>query len=219
MSMESPPQIAERLAAALLSDAETRETVLGDLAEEFQLVSAQRGRASADRWYWAQVCHSLGHFLIFSLRAEGIAGCLRFGANVLVALFSIALLFVFSFSAAGWIWAWAAGGEYVDGVLAFGRSLWVVYLWWTLTLIFTGLGAGYVLARSGGSTGVAAAISVGIAFIPLGALSLATDRGTYAWLEASLSGLVLPAMVCGALLCFRIRGLPTCSDSQGDDVF
>jgi putative ABC transport system permease protein len=49
-----PPITAERLLRATVRDADWRESITGDLREEFATVARARGTASARRWYWRQ---------------------------------------------------------------------------------------------------------------------------------------------------------------------
>ena len=51
----APPRLAERLLAATVSDERWRESILGDLREEFAVTARTRGAGSARRWYWSQV--------------------------------------------------------------------------------------------------------------------------------------------------------------------
>lgn len=201
MSWKRPPRAAELLATALLPDAAQREAMLGDLAEEYQLIGSQQNVRAGNRWYWSQVTRSIVPLMILAVRAEGAAGWLRFIANVAAGLIAIWILIPLSFATAGWLAAFATGGEYIDGLLAFGQSPFVVYSWWTFTCIITGIGAGYTMARVGGLSGVASAITLGLICVPLSAITLAVDGGgVRVWYEVALSAMILPAIVCGTLL-------------------
>src|SRR4029079_11230800 len=48
----SPPTLAERLVAATVGDASWRDSILGDLREEFRLMAQRHGSRAARRWYW-----------------------------------------------------------------------------------------------------------------------------------------------------------------------
>lgn len=61
--MTTPPRAAERLLALTVRDPEWRDGILGDLAEEFQVVRQRRGGAAARRWYWAQALGLTAHRL------------------------------------------------------------------------------------------------------------------------------------------------------------
>jgi putative ABC transport system permease protein len=50
--MIRPPRLAERLLASVLRDAEWRDSILGDLREEFVSLHRRAGRGPAHRWYW-----------------------------------------------------------------------------------------------------------------------------------------------------------------------
>jgi putative ABC transport system permease protein len=59
-----PPRLAERLLGASVPDHEWRDSILGDLREEYARTHRQRGNGFARRWYWAQA---------FSIGARGLA--------------------------------------------------------------------------------------------------------------------------------------------------
>lgn len=197
ISWHRPPGAAEALATIFLPDAAQREAVLGDLAEEYQLVASRAGVPVARRWYWSQVGRSIVPLAIMGVRADG----LRFVANVIAGLIAIMTLVPLSFMAASWLAALASGGEYIDGVLALGLYPYAVYSWWGLTGVVAGLGTGYTLARVGGPSGNTAAIALGIVCITLSAFTLAADSaGAPVWYEVVLSAVILPAIVCGIML-------------------
>ncbi len=58
MTADRPPRVAERLVACTLA-AEDRESVLGDLAEEFRQRARDLNPAAARRWYWRQCRRSI----------------------------------------------------------------------------------------------------------------------------------------------------------------
>jgi putative ABC transport system permease protein len=51
-----PPRLAERLLAAAIRDADWRDSIVGDLREEFAAIRQRVGDAAARRWYWRQAC-------------------------------------------------------------------------------------------------------------------------------------------------------------------
>ena len=56
LSPGRPPRLAERLLAAAIRDADWRDSIVGDLREEFAARCQQVGVAAARRWYWRQAC-------------------------------------------------------------------------------------------------------------------------------------------------------------------
>ena len=54
LPVAAPPPLAERLLAASIRDREWRESIVGDLREEFASVKHQLGVGRARRWYWRQ---------------------------------------------------------------------------------------------------------------------------------------------------------------------
>jgi putative ABC transport system permease protein len=53
-----PPRLAEWVLVRLLDD-ESRESVAGDLAEEYRRLVRRAGRGAASRWYWRAVGRSI----------------------------------------------------------------------------------------------------------------------------------------------------------------
>jgi putative ABC transport system permease protein len=51
-----PPRLAERLLAAVIRDPEWRDSIVGDLREEFAGLQDRAGLTAARRWYWRQAC-------------------------------------------------------------------------------------------------------------------------------------------------------------------
>jgi putative ABC transport system permease protein len=62
-----PPRLAERLLALTIRDDEWRDSILGDLAEEFAALSTRLPAASARRWYWRQALNIATHRLSRSI--------------------------------------------------------------------------------------------------------------------------------------------------------
>ena len=57
----APPRLAEKLLAAALRHSEYRESVLGDLHEEYVARVAERGRRRPRAWYWREAMR-LAHY-------------------------------------------------------------------------------------------------------------------------------------------------------------
>ncbi len=62
-----PPPVAVGL-ISLFALGEEGESILGDLLEEFSLLSARSGEASARRWYWRQTIKTLPRLASFGIR-------------------------------------------------------------------------------------------------------------------------------------------------------
>jgi len=50
----NPPALAERVLALSVPDEAWRDSILGDLREEFRVMLDTRGKGPARRWYWRQ---------------------------------------------------------------------------------------------------------------------------------------------------------------------
>jgi putative ABC transport system permease protein len=64
----TPPRLAERLLAAAIRDCEWRDSIVGDLREEFAGLRQQIGDVRARRWYWRQAC-AIGSRAVLPRRA------------------------------------------------------------------------------------------------------------------------------------------------------
>lgn len=64
-----PPTIAFWL-ISLFASAETGESIIGDLHEEFSLIAAQAGASSARNWYWRQTIKTVPRLAGFGFRAS-----------------------------------------------------------------------------------------------------------------------------------------------------
>ena len=72
MRRRGPPALARALLEACLAHDSDRESILGDLEEEYEsFIAPTRAERSARRWYWNQVACSLGPVLIQSLAKSG----------------------------------------------------------------------------------------------------------------------------------------------------
>lgn len=58
-----PPRLAERLLSITIRDAGWRDSILGDLAEEFAAISERLPSPAARRWYWRNAVSIAGHRL------------------------------------------------------------------------------------------------------------------------------------------------------------
>jgi len=64
-----PPRLAERVLSLLVPDSEWRDSIVGDLREEFAELSTRQGRRIARRWYWRQALAIGGRTLMSQLGA------------------------------------------------------------------------------------------------------------------------------------------------------
>jgi len=67
-SLEPHPPVLGNSLLAIFLDNKHRETLLGDLEEEFLEIAAKHGLNTAKGWYWWQVLRSIGPLLGFGIR-------------------------------------------------------------------------------------------------------------------------------------------------------
>jgi hypothetical protein len=90
MNSPAPPRLATWLLGVFLPATE-RETIPGDLAEEFAFIVQGDGNARANRWYWRQTVTSVAPMLRSNIRR---GGWLKTAGSVVVAYIVVALLVV-----------------------------------------------------------------------------------------------------------------------------
>jgi hypothetical protein len=87
--MTNPPRVAEALLSSLGADPTYRDSVLGDLAEEFEGRTVRDGVTAARWWYYSEALRSAPHLVrSFGARATG-RDARRVGRAALVALFGL----------------------------------------------------------------------------------------------------------------------------------
>jgi hypothetical protein len=81
----TPPRAAERLLEALGAEAEFRDALLGDLAEEHAIRAAYDGERAAGRWYRREALRVAPHLVRDGARRLGWRGVRRLAGVVLTA--------------------------------------------------------------------------------------------------------------------------------------
>ena len=181
----APPALAEALVAALLADAHVREAVLGDLAEDYQLLAGE-SPARAARWYWSQLVRSAIPFALMSVIGTGWRGWMRLGWAILAGYACLAMLVVLTNLLVQGLLPYRPGDFAMPAAsLAFG--------------VGCAIAAGYVPPRIRPPAPIAPACALGIAAALLSAGSLAAGGdGSPLWYQIGLMAVVLPAVVAGA---------------------
>jgi hypothetical protein len=189
-----PPLLAELILAELAGDRDTRDAVLGDLAEEYHSRCAEAGPSAAARWYWAAALASAPPLAGTALRRAGLAAWARGIAAVLAGLAALIGLFLVAdigvrrlIEAAGM--ARDEGGAMVVS-LAVGAACAVA--------------AGWVAAAVGRRAPFASAASLGTVFLILNVTALARGAAQgprWYWLAFGLTA--CSGAVAGGLLRLR----------------
>ncbi|HVE77551.1 MAG TPA: permease prefix domain 2-containing transporter [Gemmatimonadaceae bacterium] len=196
--MTAPPPIAELVLTGFVADRDTRDAVLGDLAEEHAVRCAESGAAAAARWYWRQTIASLPPLAGASLRRARAGGWARVAIAVVAGYAALVVLGL----------AGDAGlGRLTSRVGAPADE------WWRLmaSLALGGAGAvsgGWVAAAVGRRAPLASAAALGAACVAINLTALfagASSGPLWYWL--SFGVYVLPGTVAGGLLRLRqLRG-------------
>ncbi len=70
--MPAPPRLAERLLSLAIRDTSWRDGIVGDLSEEFSIMSKDLGESQARRWYWREALSVAAHRLTRRLGRDGL---------------------------------------------------------------------------------------------------------------------------------------------------
>jgi hypothetical protein len=181
----APPRPAERLLEALGAEAEFRDGLLGDLAEEHAIRAAWDGARAADRWYRREALRVAPHLLRDAARRLGWRDLRRF-ARVALTSYLFANLVHITFAGAA-----IRGVELLNGRLHMVRGSPPLEFSWAhpirgaatlaLLLTFTALApvlSGFIAASMEDDAPVYPALALGAA--QLGLLLVQTAVGFYA---------------------------------------
>jgi hypothetical protein len=189
-----PPPNAELFAAALISDPELRDAVLGDLAEDHRQVARTHSESAANRWYWSQLIRSTIPFSLLAINRGGMRGWMRLVLAVVVGYVAIAASVMVTDAvmtnvviAAGISWPIIPPWQYLAGSLGGG--------------VICGVFAGYVAAVVGGRSPIAPALGLGVLCAAFSAFLIATGGfGGPLWYQLGILLIVFPATVGGAFV-------------------
>ncbi|HYV96576.1 MAG TPA: hypothetical protein VE967_03880 [Gemmatimonadaceae bacterium] len=185
--LEGPPRSAEVFAAAIIPDANLREVVLGDLAEEHARI-AHASRLRANAWYWWQLIRSALPLTFSAVARGGWRAWTRLAVAVIVAY---AALFVLVMVSDAMLWrffsaSWLQGTMLVASVL---------------TGVLCAVVAGYAAACICSRAPVAPGFVLGLLCIAMGVMLVSRGGdGLPIWYWVSLESIVLPSSIVGAAL-------------------
>jgi hypothetical protein len=225
-SPTTPPRATERLLEALGADAEFRDALLGDLAEEHAIRAAYDGERAARRWYRREALRVAPHLLRDGARRLGWRGVGRLAGIVLTSYVFTTLICL---AVAATAWGVAALLGYGPDRLPIATHTLPGAGLLTLVLVVSAavpvLG-GYIAAALDDRTPLVAALALGTAWsgVFLGVLALATvlhlpEPAVPAWVRVCQLALVLSgAALGGALRVHRTRapGRTTLHASAGE---
>jgi hypothetical protein len=195
-----PPAIAECAVGALVADRALRDSLLGDLAEEFAEHGAQHGVARARWWYRRQAVWSAPYLVTACWWPAPAARSRRLGAllaGVAGGYLTLLLLHQVAQVAAGLLLTEAgddaAGWAFATCSLAAGVACAVL--------------GGYVAARALPDAPLAAALTLAVACGVLGVTGMLVNGGVAPlWYWGGLQLVVLPVGACvGGLMRARRR--------------
>jgi hypothetical protein len=181
-----PPRHAEFFAAALIADTELRETVLGDLSEEYAHLAEAGSVKSANAWYWSQLFRSA---IPFSSMAVARGGWMGWTRLVFAALVSYAFLVFLVMQTNVWL------------PHVIGSGAWRFPSEPLIADVFCAVAAGFVASLIGGRSPLAAAMALGAMCVGISLFLLANGGdGSPAWYQVGLSLIVFPSVVTGAFI-------------------
>lgn len=198
--MITPPRLIERILEALGAEPSFRDSVLGDLAEEFASRAEQDGVADARRWYRAEAARALPHLV-----SSGWHRARRRGLGHLVGIFLTA------YTGAAIIELMVAG--IVFGALrTFGflpanlRMVVTSPVWLEASLVVGVLSAtlgGYLAAYLESEAPLFTAFAFGVAWSSLEAAGLAiTDHNGHfpIWYRLAVQAVILAGTTLGGVV-------------------
>lgn len=198
--MIAPPRMIETLLEALGAEAQFRDGVLGDLAEEYASRVERDGASSARRWYRHEALRVAPHLLwnwLRRLRGRGVANLVGVIVTSYVALLSLGIVFGSIVYAV--LTLLGAPTEYhlpwanpLAASLLFGASL-------ALGILVTMLG-GYFAARLGNDAALASAIAFGVVWSLADGLGMLFMHSFPMWYRASVPVDILVGAVLGGLI-------------------
>jgi hypothetical protein len=195
------PRAAERLLEALGADAEFRDALLGDMAEEYALRAAYDGTREANRWYRREALRVAPHLLRDGLRRLRWRGAARLTAVVLGAYLVVVTIGVLV-------------NVLLVRVLYGPRVQWGMWLALGMPLslrITLPMLGGYLAARLDRRAPLVAATALGAAcvFVPLAVQLAGPSRdwpAWFLWLQLGWGVVVLGAAWLGGALRVATRG-------------
>lgn len=161
--MSTPPRVAESLLEALGADADYRDAVMGDLAEEFQARALRDGANAARSWYVREAVYAVPALLRSAVRGVRARDFRHLAGLALTA-------FVLSRFVGGFVLvlAYRLLSSADVGVMNDGASVWVLLaLKWSLGLTSVVLG-GYIAAWLHEGAPLMAAMVLGLLWVMTG---------------------------------------------------
>ena len=195
--MTEPPRLIERLLEALGADPRFRDSVLGDLAEEFASRADQSGADDARRWYRAEAARALPHLL-----CSGWHRARRRGLDRLLGIFLTAYtgLVIIELMLAGIVF----GALRTFGVLPSNLRMVVTNpVWLDASLVVGVLSAtlgGYLAAYLESEAPLFTAVAFGVAWSSLEAAGLAISGHLPIWYRLAVQIVILGGTTLGGIL-------------------
>jgi hypothetical protein len=193
------PRWIERLLASCGAERRYRETVLGDLAEEFSIRVEEQGIGVARRWYYREALRSVPHLLRSWIRGLTARDVLRLaGATIAAGVVSRLLSVLIPLAIVMWL---GVRPDSIDIVAIAWRDVLrdTVYLkWFALASMRTvPLAAGFVAASLYPRGRMIATLAVASINVLYGVVGLAIVTPLSPWLLLSMSVLPTSLTVLG----------------------
>lgn len=196
--MSAPPLLAELVLAELAGDRDTRDAVLGDMAEEHQARCADVGPGAAARWYWRQTLASVPPLATSALRRARPGAWARAAVAVVAGYAALMLLMLLSDAGLARLMTWLRAGSDAGWPLAASLGIGAA----------CAVAGGWITAAVGRRAPLASAAALGAAFVAVNLIALfaGASRGPR-WYWVGFGIVVLHGAVAGGLLRLRqLRG-------------
>ena len=192
--MSAPPLLAELVLAELAGDRDTRDAVLGDMAEEHEARCVDVGSVAAARWYWRQTLASVLPLGAAALRRAQAGAWARVAVAVVAGYAALILLMLLSDAGLARVMTWLGAGSTAGWPLAASLGIGGI----------CAVAGGWITAAVGRRAPLASAAALGAAFVAVNLIALfaGASRGPR-WYWVAFGIVVLHGSVAGGLLRLR----------------
>ncbi|MEP6492137.1 MAG: hypothetical protein ABJF01_05640 [bacterium] len=182
-----PPRLAQAFAESLIGDADLRDAVVGDLAEDYARLAGDRSPAIAAVWYCSQLVRSTASLSALGL-SRGVTPWILLIVSVVVGYAVLAVTVLFTDL---WMLSRFSGGA---------SAAWVMAVLSLITGAACAMLGGFVAASIGRRAPIASGVLLGTVCVAISGVIVAHGGdGSPMWYQIVLMVIVGPSAAVGAL--------------------